>query len=779
MVVDDTLLMSNPIYSESSPASEKGERFGLLRLGLLPLFFLILFSALPAGAEKQKSSSASLTHKEATARLVSDLESQDSVSARIAEMLRTGKGDFRFVINFDYDKYDIRPEFEPLLDTIGTALKGTPANTIELSVEGNTDWDGSEAYNVELSRNRALAVEKYFASRFDVRFYRLQFKFWGESNPIRPNTSREGMARNRRAEFAIRPVTPPVRQAQPFDRYGVAFKKDGRFALTAEGGTVLKLRNTELDCHQRSLAGHMGKILAAEFSPNGRLAISGAKDNRVKLWDVATGREISTYYGHRGPINTVAMTSDGRMAASGSEDRTLKLWDLVDDREIKTLEGHKSAVTAVDFSPNNWYAASGDREGTIIIWHVGNKVELQRLKAADSAVTSIVFFRNDRILAGSLDGSVKVWEASTGKLLQTFLSGGTAVLFTDVSTDRRFGVTAGTQGRVTVWNMATGAEFRRLEGHDSNVVFAAFSGDGDLLLTADSDLSHRLWDFESGRQVSSFRPLSGAMDTEVLTRVNEAPKEIWNEPNSGINLVRLTGSCFMMGCGTWTENCSEDEFPPHEVCVDDFWIGQHEVTQSEWAKVMQTNPSRFQGGGNYPVEQVSWDQAQEYVCRLNELTGLEFRLLSETEWEYACRSGGNKVTHAVETPKSNGNSASGNSNSSVDAGPTREVDLESTNTAGVSGMNDGPWEWVADIYEDNLNVAAYPRHSRNNPLYTGGNDYRFSTAIYPRVNRGGSWDIGKGPTRCSLRHFDNPGLQSFFQGFRVGTSASQKERREN
>ncbi len=110
--------------------------------------------------------------------------------------------------------------------------------------------------------------------------------------------------------------------------------------------------------------------------------------------------------------------------------------------------------------------------------------------------------------------------------------------------------------------------------------------------------------------------------------------------------------------------------------------------------------------------------------------------------------------------------------SPADGGSTRDVDSEPANAAGISGMSGGPWEWVADIYEDNLNVAAYPRHSRNNPLYTGSNDYRFSTAIYPRVNRGGSWDIGRNPTRCSLRHFDNPGLESFFQGFRIGTSAS-------
>jgi len=752
------------------PETAGRARLNFSRLALLCC--LVLWIALPAWAEQQKSSGFPLTHKEATARLVAELESKESVSARISEILKTGTGEFQFVINFDYDKYDIRPEFKPLLDAIGNALKSAPKVPVELSVEGNTDWDGSDAYNLELSRNRAMAVESYLARRFNVRFHRLQFKFWGESNPVSSNSTREGMARNRRTEFAIRPATVAAIQARPLERFGAAYAKDGRYALTAAAGALLKLRNTELDCHQRTLAGHFGKILAADFSPNGRLAISGSEDGMVKLWDVATGREIATYFGHKGAVNSVAVTSDGRTAASGSDDRTIKLWNLVEDREVVTLEGHESAVSTLDFSPNNWYAASGDLAGTIIVWHVGNRTELRRFNAARSAITRIVFFHNDRILATSLDGSVKLWEASSGKLLEIFTDEGTPLHYADVSSDSRFGVTVGNQGRVTLWNMATGVKSRQLDGHDATVVFAAFSGDGELLLTADTALNHILWDMETGRAIRSFKPLTEAVDTKVLARISDQSNEVWSEPYSGISLARLPSGCFTMGCGTWTQGCSEDEFPPHEVCVDDFWIGNHEVNQDEWSRVMGTNPSRFPGGGQQPVEQVSWDQAQEFVCRLNERTGLEFRLLTETEWEYACRGGGGQQAYSPAGVSISGSTASSVEGSTTAGGSSGTAESESMNAAGISGMNDGPWEWVADIFEDNLNVAAYPRHARNNPLHTGGNDYRFSSAIYPRVNRGGSWDIGKNPTRCSLRHFDDPGLQGFFQGFRVGLSAS-------
>jgi len=227
-----------------------------------------------------------------------------------------------------------------------------------------------------------------------------------------------------------------------------------------------------------------------------------------------------------------------------------------------------------------------------------------------------------------------------------------------------------------------------------------------------------------------------------------------------------------MGCGTWSENCSNDELPVHEACIDEVWIGRHEITQGQWQKIMQTNPSRFKRGGSHAVEQVSWHQAQEFVCRLNELTGMEFRLPSEAEWEYACRNGGKEISYSIE------GIASAPVDRTLDADPSddnafaRAVDEGPANTAGLMGMGDGVWEWVADVYEDNLNVSVYSEHARNNPLYTGSNDYRFSEAIYPRGNRGGTWDINRNPSRCSLRHYDDPGLRSFFHGLRIAISGS-------
>ena len=91
--------------------------------------------------------------------------------------------------------------------------------------------------------------------------------------------------------------------------------------------------------------------------------------------------------------------------------------------------------------------------------------------------------------------------------------------------------------------------------------------------------------------------------------------------------------------GSNDSDADDDEQPVHEVCVDGFWMGKYEVTQSEWKRVMGSNPSHFKGNLK-PVEQVFWNDAQQFIKRLNAKGNGTFRLPTEAEWEYAARSGG-------------------------------------------------------------------------------------------------------------------------------------------
>lgn len=115
--------------------------------------------------------------------------------------------------------------------------------------------------------------------------------------------------------------------------------------------------------------------------------------------------------------------------------------------------------------------------------------------------------------------------------------------------------------------------------------------------------------------------------------------EIVEVNNVKIELAKVKGGMFIMGANVARDSDAfEWESPEHEVVVPDFLIGKTEVTQALWEAVMGNNPSKFKNP-NYPVESVSWNECIEFIGKLNQLTGKEFRLPTEEEWEYAARGG--------------------------------------------------------------------------------------------------------------------------------------------
>lgn len=94
----------------------------------------------------------------------------------------------------------------------------------------------------------------------------------------------------------------------------------------------------------------------------------------------------------------------------------------------------------------------------------------------------------------------------------------------------------------------------------------------------------------------------------------------------------------MMGCtGEQGQKCFDEELPAHEVSVQTFFISKFEVTQNQWRSIMGNNPSEFNNCDQCPVENISWNDAQNFIKKLNVLTGKKYRLPTEAEWEFAAR----------------------------------------------------------------------------------------------------------------------------------------------
>ena len=210
-----------------------------------------------------------------------------------------------------------------------------------------------------------------------------------------------------------------------------------------------------------------------------------------------------------------------------------------------------------------------------------------------------------------------------------------------------------------------------------------------------------------------------------------------------IDMVRVEAGTFTMGATAEMKIPWDDEKPTHRVTLtNDYYIGKYEVTQALWKAVMGNNPSSFKGD-NLPVEEVSWDDCQDFISKLNRITGKTFRLPTEAEWEYAAR-GGNK---------SRGYQYSGSSNLSDVAwykdnsgSKTHTVGTKQPNELGIYDMCGNVWEWCQDWY------GKYSSSSQVNP--TG------AASGSSRVNRGGCL-IDARDCRSSCRGNNTPGSRGY------------------
>lgn len=312
----------------------------------------------------------------------------------------------------------------------------------------------------------------------------------------------------------------------------VTFSSDGQKLASASSDSV-RIWDAANGTPLQTLQGDGGfkaiVSLTVTFSFDGqRVACLFGYPNFVYVWDVVFGSLLGTYDGMHKPITSIALSPDGHEIVSGYRDGTIVVRDITLGSLPKTFEGH-AYITSVTFSPNGQKLASAKREikkrrggsdGAICVWNVASGAQLQMI---EGNFTSVMFSPDGQKLAsGSTHGTVNIWDAESGSLLQTLKDHRYSTIITWITFlyDGRNLACAGNNGIVSMWNTASGLLLRRLQGLSQghgNGGYVAISPDEQKLAYGCNDHTVRIENTAFGSSVQTLKGHDDCIQSMTLS----------------------------------------------------------------------------------------------------------------------------------------------------------------------------------------------------------------------------------------------------------------------
>lgn len=298
---------------------------------------------------------------------------------------------------------------------------------------------------------------------------------------------------------------------------------------------------------------------------------------------------------------------------------------------------------------------------------------------------------------------------------------------------QQFSVEEGKEASLSV-KLPTGRSVRFMSEKPGMRIIVDGKELGTTPLTAVVGFGHHSVSAMRGGDIIDVRDLDITSAGAPLTMAFSDFNQTFTVNGVQFTMVAVKGGTFTMGATSEQGSDALDfEKPAHQVTLSDYYIGQTEVTQSLWKAVMGSNPSNYKGD-NLPVEQVSWDECQVFIQKLNQLTGKQFRLPTEAEWEYAARGGRKSRGYKYAGGNDIGLVAWYKGNSGNETHP---VATKQANELGIYDMSGNVWEWCSDWYGD------YQSSSQSDP--------QGPSSGFFRVSRGGSYYCNAGICRVSYR----------------------------
>ncbi|KAF8761299.1 WD domain, G-beta repeat [Rhizoctonia solani] len=336
----------------------------------------------------------------------------------------------------------------------------------------------------------------------------------------------------------------------------IAFSPDGsRVACGTDDGDV-HIHALHADATSVSpLKGHTKEVTSIAFSPGGLHLASASWDKTVRVWDVQTGQTVGEpFKEHTSYVFSVRYSPDGSRLASASLDHSIQVRDVISgakapkpltihtpiqhrlpshpaalsSHRARSLEGHTDKANSVIFSPDSARLYSCSRDGTVRIWDVqdlGAAHTLPIVPALSSAVYCIRYSHTgQRLVSGSEDETLHVWNVKTGELVMEPLRGHQeTVLSVDYSHSNAYIASSSLDGTLRIWDALSGEDIHGpIKGHSAAVPCVRLSPDNSCIASGSSDGTVRIWDVTSGQQIVE---LFRAQEFHVITSVDFSPNE--------------------------------------------------------------------------------------------------------------------------------------------------------------------------------------------------------------------------------------------------------------